>query len=145
MCRVGNRIGNHPLRTAAEVSRRAQFIAHPYGVYPIGYEGHIRAYTHKALMDHYKKWYVPNNATVYVIGPYDLEHVLPIFEEKFGKLTSKKLPVRKRMPEPDREGLTTTVEQENPRAENIYIEIFYKVPTLIKNPQDFLKMHQVFS
>lgn len=139
------RIGNHPLRTAAEVSRRAQFIAHPYGVYPIGYEGHIKAYTHKALMDHYKKWYVPNNATIYVIGPYDLAQVLPIFEEKFGKIPPKKLPARKRMPEPNREGLTTTVEQENLRAENIYIEIFYRVPTLIKNSADFLKMQMLVS
>lgn len=139
------RIGNHPLRTAAEVSRRAQFIAHPYGIYTIGYEGHIKAYTYKAIIDHYKKWYVANNATIYVVGPYDLEHVLPIFEEKFGKIAPKKMPTRNRLSEPSREGLTTTVEQENPRAENIYVEIFYRAPTLIKNAAEFLKMQMLVS
>ncbi|MCX7343614.1 MAG: pitrilysin family protein [Proteobacteria bacterium] len=139
------RIGNHPLRTASEVCRRAQFIAHPYGVYPIGYEGHIRSYTYEALMAHYKKYYVPNNATVIVVGPFDLAYVLPIFEKKFGTIPSKPSPVRKRMAEPSREGLTTTVEQENPRAENIYIEIFYKAPTLVKKPEDFQKMQVMLS
>ncbi len=139
------RIGNHPLRTAAEVCRRVQFIAHPYGIHPIGYEGHIKAYTHDVLMNHYKKWYAPNNATVIVVGPYDLSYVLPLCEAKFGKLAQQDLPSRERLMEPNREGLTTTVEQENPRSENIYIEISYRVPTLIKKPEEFQKMQMMIS
>ncbi len=139
------RIGNHPLRTASEVSRRAQFMAHPYGIHPIGFEAHIKAYTHEALMAHYQKWYVPNNATIIVVGPYDLAYVLPMIEEKFGNLDQQDLPTRKRIPEPDREGLTTTIEQENSRAENIYIQISYHAPTLITKPEAYQQIQMLIA
>lgn len=139
------RLGNHPFGKSAEVCRRALYIAHPYGISPIGYESHIKAYTIEALKDHYKKWYVPNNATIVVIGPYDLAYVLPLVEEKFAGIRAKELPARERTQEPDREGLTTTIEQENPRAENIYIQVFYKAPSLITKPEAYLAMRMLES
>jgi zinc protease len=132
------RLGNHPFRTSAEVYQRALYTAHPYGIFPIGYEAHIKAYTVEALKTHYEKWYVPNNATIVVIGPYDFAYVLPKIANKFESIRSKELPERTRMSEPDRDGLTTTIEQENPRTENIYISISYRVPTLITKPEDYL-------
>lgn len=134
------RLGNHPFRTSAEICLRAMYTAHPYGIFPIGYEAHIKAYTTEALMAHYKKWYVPNNATVIVIGPYDLAYVLPKIEERFSSINAKELPKCRRISEPDRDGLTTTIEQENPRAENIYISISYRAPTLITKPKEYLVM-----
>lgn len=134
------RLGNHPFRTSAEVCQRALHVAHPYGIFPIGYEAHIKAYTTEALRAHYGKWYVPNNATIVVIGPYDLAYVLPKIEERFSRISAAELPERTRIPEPDREKLTTTIEQENPRAENIYISISYRVPTLISKPEAYLAM-----
>ncbi len=137
------RLGNHPFRTSAEVCQRALYAAHPYGIFPIGYEAHIKAYTVEALRTHYEKWYVPNNATIVVIGPYDLAYVLPKIENKFGNIRSKELPEHTRISEPDRDGLTTTIEQENPRAENIYISISYRVPTLITKPESYLAMRML--
>jgi zinc protease len=137
------RLGNHPFRTSAEVCQRALYAAHPYGIFPIGYEAHIKAYTVEALRAHYEKWYVPNNATIVVIGPYDLAYVLPKIENKFGNIRSKELPEHTRIAEPDRDGLTTTIEQENPRAENIYISISYRVPTLITKPESYLAMRML--
>jgi zinc protease len=137
------RLGNHPFRTSAEICLRAMYAAHPYGIFPIGYEAHIKAYTAEALMAHYKKWYVPNNATIVVIGPYDLAYVLPKIEEHFSNVSSKELQERRRISEPDREGLTTTIEQENPRAENIYISISYRAPTLITKPKEYLAMNML--
>jgi len=137
------RLGNHPFRTSAEVCQRALYIAHPYGVFPIGYEAHIKAYTIEALRAHYEKWYVPNNATIVVVGPYDLAYVLPKIEDKFGSIPSKELPEHTRISEPDCDGLTTTIEQENPRAENIYISISYRVPTLITKPEAYLAMRML--
>lgn len=134
------RMGNHPFKASAEVVQRATYTAHPYGIFPIGYEAHIKAYTTKDLIAHYKMWYVPNNATIIVVGPYTLEEILPKIEEKFGNISAQELSEHQRIPEPDREGITTTVEQENPRAKNIYISISYRVPTFIKNPEAFLTM-----
>ena len=134
------RLGNHAFKTAAEILRRSMFTAHPYGIFPIGYEAHIKAYTTEALTAHYKKWYAPNNATIIVIGPYDLDYVLPKIEEKFASIAARDIPERKRIAEPDREGLTTTIEQENARSENIYITISYRAPTLIKKPEAFFVM-----
>ena len=137
------RLGNHPFRTSAEICQRVMYTAHPYGIFPIGYEAHIKAYTTEALMAHYKKWYVPNNATIVVVGPYDLAYVLPKIEDKFGSIRSKELPERARIPEPDRDGLTTTIEQENPRAENIYISVSYRAPALITKPEAYLAMRML--
>ncbi|MCE2716627.1 MAG: M16 family metallopeptidase [Pseudomonadota bacterium] len=137
------RLGNHPLGKSSEIYRRALYTAHPYGIFPIGYESHIKAYTIDALKDHYKKWYIPNNATIVVVGPYDLAYVLPLVEKKFLSINAKELPVVDRAVEPDREGLTTTIEQENPKAENIYIKIAYRVPTLIEKPEAYLAMRML--
>lgn len=134
------RLGNHPLKTSAEINLRAMYVAHPYGIFPIGYEAHIKAYTAEALIAHYKKWYAPNNASIVVIGPYDLAYVLPKIEEKFASINAKELPNHNRIAEPDRDGLTMTIEQENSRAENIYISISYRVPTFIKKPEAYLVM-----
>lgn len=139
------RLGNHPFRSAAEIWRRSMYIAHPYGIFPIGYESHIRAYTIEALKTHYSKWYVPNNATIVVIGPYDLAYVLPMIEKQFSNISPKELPARVRISEPDREGLAMTLEQENPRAENIYISISYRVPTLVARPEAYLAMRTLES
>lgn len=134
------RLGNYPFRTSAEICQRAIYTAHPYGIFPIGYESHIKAYTVDALRAHYEKWYAPNNATIVVIGPYDLAYVLPKIEDKFGSIRPKELSERIRIPEPDHDGLTTTLEQENSRAENIYVSISYRVPTLITKPEAYLAM-----
>lgn len=134
------RLGNHPFRTSAEICQRAIYTAHPYGIFPIGYESHIKAYTVDALKAHYEKWYAPNNATIVVVGPYDLAYVLPKIEDKFGGIRPKELSERIRIPEPDHDGITTTIEQENPRAENIYVSISYRTPTLIKKPEAYLAM-----
>lgn len=139
------RLGNHPFRSSAEIWRRSMYTAHPYGIFPIGYESHIRAYTIESLKAHYSKWYVPNNATIVVIGPYDLGYVFPRIEERFANISEKELPTHTRIPEPDREGLTMTLEQENPRAENIYINISYRVPTLITKPEAYLAMRMLES
>lgn len=137
------RLGNHPFGKSAEICIRALYVAHPYGVLPIGYESHIKAYTIDALKEHYKKWYLPNNATIVIIGPYDLAYVLPILEKKFSSISAKDLPKCERIPEPDREGLTTTIEHENPRAENIYINISYRAPTLISKSEAYLAMRML--
>lgn len=139
------RMENHPLKTAVEVAQRVKFIAHPYGVLPIGFAAHINAYTVDALKKHYQSWYAPNNATVVVVGPYALDHVLPLVENYFGSLSARELPVHQRIPEPDREGLTSFIEQESKRIENIMITVDYAVPTFIKHPEKMLAMQLLVS
>lgn len=139
------RMNNHPLKTAVEVAQRAKFIAHPYGVWPIGFEAHIKAYTVDALQKHYKTWYVPNNATIVIVGPYALEYILPLVENYFGGIASRDLPERARIPEPDREGLTATVEQESKRIENVMVTFDYRVPTFIMQPEKMFAMQLLVS
>lgn len=139
------RMENHPLKTAVEVAQRAKFIAHPYGVWPIGFAAHIKSYTVDALKNHYRNWYTPNNATVVVVGPYALDYVLPLVENYFGSLSARDVPARQRIPEPNREGLTSFIEQESKRMENIEIAIDYAVPTFIKQPEKMLAMQLLVS
>ena len=139
------RMENHPLKTAVEVAQRAKFIAHPYGVCPIGFAAHIKAYTVDALQKHYQTWYTPNNATIVVVGPYALDYVLPLVEQYFGSLAARDVPAHQRIADPDREGLVSFIAQESKRIENVMISVDYAVPTFIKQPEKMLAMQLLVS
>lgn len=139
------RIGNHPLKTAIDVAQRCRFVAHPYGTMPIGLASHINSYTADALKAHYKKWYKPNNATLVIVGPYNLENILPMVEKYFGSISSSDLSSRMRTPEPARDGITTTIEQESERMENIVLEFDYHMPTFAQDSKKMITMQVLLS
>jgi zinc protease len=64
----------------------AIFPDHPYHYPVIGYKKDLWSLDRKALLEFYKKHYVPNNATILVVGAVDPETVFEKSEAAFGSI-----------------------------------------------------------
>ncbi len=62
------------------------FHDHPYHHPIIGYKQDLWSVTSDALRKFYKKHYLPNNATLVVVGDVDPQEVFALAEEKFGSI-----------------------------------------------------------
>jgi zinc protease len=92
------------------------FRAHSYRHPTIGWLGDLKSMTRDDLYDHYRRYYVPNNATLVITGDVDADDVLKRAERKFGAIPEAPAPPRIRTTEPpqvgarrvriDREGTT---------------------------------------
>ena len=124
------RFENNPVNEIKETLRRVLYWHHPYGTSLIGYAHHIASYTREAALTHYKTWYCPNNTILIISGDTTLEQLKPLVEKHFGPIPeNKNLPKRKRCKEPDHQGVTSSIEQENPRIEAINYSIYYRAPS----------------
>lgn len=122
------RLDNNPFGLAYEAILRATYWYHPYGIPAIGYPHHIDAYTRDAAYEHYKKWYAPNNAILVVAGDVTMETLKPLVENYFGNISARTIPARHRIPEPDHNGVTITLEQESPRIGQVNVSWNYAAP-----------------
>ena len=66
----------------------AIFADHPYHYPVIGYKHDLWNLSRDSLLNFYKKHYVPNNATLIVVGDVSEEDVLEKTKESFGKIQS---------------------------------------------------------
>jgi zinc protease len=73
--------------------------AHPYGHPIIGEEKHVKGATEKVILDHYHRWYHPNNAALVMVGGFDADEALAAIKKLFGPIPAAKLPARKTLPE----------------------------------------------
>lgn len=105
-------------------------VAYPNGPYHhpiIGWMDDIQNYTITDLRHWYENWYVPNNATIVVVGDVDPQQVLALATKYFGPIPAKPMPPVKPLSE-----ITPLGEQrirvEIP-AELPYLMMGYKVPS----------------
>ena len=75
----------------------------PYGHPVIGETAHVRDATEVIIKAHYDKWYHPNNASIIIVGEFDVEKTLAKIKEKFGPIPKAVLPERKTAVEIKRE------------------------------------------
>jgi zinc protease len=75
------------------------FKAHPYRHPTIGWIDDLRSMSRDDLHDHYRRYYVPGNATLVVVGDVDADEVLRLAEKHF-KAFAGDAPVRRRAVEP---------------------------------------------
>jgi zinc protease len=80
------RYENDPVRTMEEQMMAVAFSAHPYQWPVIGWMSDIANFKRDDLYHHYKTYYVPNNATIIVVGDFDTKKLLPQIEKFFGKI-----------------------------------------------------------
>jgi zinc protease len=80
------------------------FRAHPYRHPTIGWLEDLRSMTRDDLFDHYRRYYVPGNATLVVVGAVDTDDVVKRAEGHFGRIPSTTVPERRRAVEPAQRG-----------------------------------------
>jgi zinc protease len=80
------------------------FRAHPYRHPTIGWLPDLRSMTRDDLYGHYRRYYIPNNATLVVAGDVEADDVLRRVERTLGAIPSGPLPARASVVEPPQIG-----------------------------------------
>jgi zinc protease len=108
---------NRPYGTVFEKVVREMFKVHPYGWTPIGNIAHLRASAAQDLRDFWMRFYIPNNATLVIVGDIKHQEAQRLAQRYFGWIPRDadppKVTVREAMPAKAR---TVTLKEDNAPA-----------------------------
>jgi zinc protease len=80
------------------------FKAHPYRHPTIGWLSDLETMSRDDLFGYYRRHYLPNNATLVVVGDVDADDALRLVEARFGPIPAGAAPSRRRTVEPEQTG-----------------------------------------
>ena len=117
---------NDPDQLLDEELVASAFRAHPYRHPTIGWLSDLRAMTRDDLYAHYRRFYVPNNATLVVVGDVEVDDVLRRVDGHFGRIPGGDVGRRLRTQEPEPLGeRRVTVAREGQAA---YLKVAHRAP-----------------
>ncbi len=80
------------------------FKAHPYRHPTIGWLSDLQTMTRDDLYGYYRRYYIPNNATLVIVGDVDTDDALRRVEQHFGSIPAGPVPERHWTVEPEQTG-----------------------------------------
>jgi zinc protease len=104
------------------------FKAHPYRHPTIGWLADLQTMTRDDLYGYYRRYYVPNNATLVVIGDVDTDDALRRAEHHFGAIPPGDVSARLRTAEPQQTGERRVIIRKEGTA--AYLKAGYHVPAI---------------
>ena len=107
-------------------------IAHPYRNPIIGWMNDLENMRVEDVGEFYRRWYVPNNALLVVVGDVDPQEIFALAEKHFGPIPPRPLPARKPQTEPPQMGPKRVVVKAP--AELPYVLMTFPVP-VIRDPE----------
>jgi zinc protease len=108
------------------------FKAHPYGHPTIGWLRDLETMSRDDLYGYYRRYYIPNNATLVIVGDVDTAETLRRVEHHFGSIPPGATPSRVRAIEPEQSGeRRVTIRKEGTAA---YLKAVYHAPA-VTDPQ----------
>lgn len=122
------RYEDDPVRTMQEQMMTLAFSAHPYQWPVIGWMADLSDLSRDDLVRHYRTYYVPNNATIVVVGDFDSKAMLAKVKKHFGKNPRGKEVPRVGALEPKQRGERRGIVKK--QAEIPAVFVGYKVPTI---------------
>jgi len=122
------RTEDKPQSKVNEQFQATTFRAHPYGRPVVGFMNDLENMTAADAREWYRNWYVPNNATVVVVGDVKTQEVLKLAKQYFGNLKPRKLPERKPQTEPPQIGERRVVVKAPGKLP--YLAMGFHTPTL---------------
>ena len=112
------------------------FKAHPYRHPTIGWLGDLQTMSRNDLYEHYRRFYLPNNATLVIVGDVEGDDALRRAEQAFGAVEAGGLPDRVHTTEPEQLGeRRVTLRREGTTG---YLKVAYHAPA-VDHP-DFASM-----
>jgi zinc protease len=117
---------NEPLFQLGEAVQAASFRVHPYQHEIIGDKADLQIMTRDDLYEHYRSYYVPNNAVMAVAGDFKTKSMLARIHELFDGIPAGPTPPRLVRPEPPTAG-EKRVTVEGP-GETTYLQAAYHAP-----------------
>ena len=117
---------NEPMFRLNEAVQNTAFHVHPYHHEIVGDMADLRTITRDDLYEHYRTYYVPNNAVLCIAGDFETKAMLKRIKELFGKIPKGVVPPRLVRPEPEQKGeVRLTVEGP---GETTFIQAAYRFP-----------------
>ncbi|MBL8103181.1 MAG: insulinase family protein [Anaerolineales bacterium] len=117
---------NEPMFRLSEAMQNYAFRVHPYHHEIIGDMADLKTITRDDLYNHYRTYYVPNNAVLAVAGDFETRLMLKRIKELFERIPKGPTPTRLARPEPEQKGeLRFSVEGP---GETTFIQIAYHFP-----------------
>lgn len=117
---------NEPLFQLSEAVQQTAFRVHSYHHEVIGDKADLQTITRDDLYEHYRRYYVPNNAVLSVAGDFDTKPMLSRIRELFEPIPKGPNPPRLARPEPEQKGeVRFTIEGS---GETTFIQTAYRYP-----------------
>ncbi len=105
------------------------FKAHPYQHPTIGWISDLRAMSRDDLYGYYRRYYIPNNATLVIVGDVDTDEALKRVEHHFGAIPAGQAPPRLRTVEPEQTGeRRLSIRKSGTTA---YFKVGYHAPSVV--------------
>ena len=80
------RIDSSPIGRMVEQFLATAYVAHPYGRSGVGWESEISQVTATEAAEFHKKYYVPSNIVVAVVGDVKASETMPVLEKYFARI-----------------------------------------------------------
>lgn len=79
----------------------AAYTLHPYKRPVIGFRDTVKNLKRDEILNFFRKWYIPNNMTLVVVGDFDKEKALDDIKKAFKDFKQQDIPHRERLIEPE--------------------------------------------
>jgi len=122
------RTDDNPQAKLFEQMNAVAWQAHPYRRPIIGWMSDLESMTAADAKDWYQRWYVPNNATLVVVGDVEHQAIFALAEKYYGPMESRPLPARRPQTEPEQKGERRVIVKAP--AELPVLVLGYKAPAL---------------
>src|SRR5262245_52700956 len=104
------------------------FKAHAYQHPTIGWLSDLQSMTRDDLYGHYRRFYIPNNATLVVVGDVDTKETLAMVDRHFRAIPAGPVPARIRTREPEQTGERRLVLRKP--GTTAYLKVGYHAPSI---------------
>lgn len=117
-------VDSSPQGRLLEQFLRSAFIAHPYGRPVVGWPSDLRAFSATDATEFFKKYYVPANMVVTVVGDIKAKEAMPIIEKYFGRIPARPAPEPLRTKEPPQQAMRTILIHDH--SQPLYVEGYHR-------------------
>jgi zinc protease len=129
------RTDDRPRAALMEQLYATAFTVHPYRAPVIGWMSDLESLTIEDAREFHRRWYVPNNAVLVVVGDVDAEQVFRMANRHFGRIAARPLPRRSPPAEPEQRGMRRVVLQG--AAHSPFLMLGFHVPVLRDADRDW--------
>jgi predicted Zn-dependent peptidase len=126
------RTESNPIGRVVEEFLATAFTAHPYRQPTVGWPSDLKTFSATDAAAFFKKYYVPSNMVIAVVGDVKAAEVIPVMEKYFGRLPKAPMPEPLRTVEPPQKAERTVVLHE--KSQPVYLEGYHR--PAVTDPDD---------
>ena len=115
---------SQPFGRLFEQFMASAYIAHPYGKPVLGWPSDLESFSKTDAENYYRRYYVPANMVVTLVGDVKASEVLPIVEKYFGPLPARPKPEPLRTVEPPQNAERIVILHET--SQPVFVEGYHK-------------------